>query len=311
METAAKIAIGAVALGGVLWLASGTSVAAPMPPRPDGKTQGQKDGCAAGAADGKSGLPQALNPTDAPGVAAAANASSDPAAYLSAYQAAYDSCWTSSKPSGGVPTKPAPGKTPPPGATGPDRAKALDAWGLGCNDGTDAGYAAGYAGDPAPSPSSGAALASGNTAAYRAAFLQAVPGAYAAGKGAMGLPGYEPGSSHADAILAGGKGACSGYFDGWYLSWVSGGAKTSGARQAVRSAAVALPTSCGACGGSTPEVGVFGLMRRRAAPRATRRSVSVGQTMERRRLPPGRKSLEFGAGPAATSDLVYSKGQGA
>jgi hypothetical protein len=284
METAVKVAIGVVAVGAGLWALAGSAGAATttVASKPDGKTQGGTDGCAAGTADAKAGKPAALNPTDDDGVRAAARATTDPVAYLAEFQTRYDACWTSTpKPGGGGGGGGEKPTSPPPGATGPDRAKALEAWGLGCDAGTDAGYAAGYAGSPAPTAPSGAAVASGNVAAYRAAFDQAKVGAYAAGSGAAGLPGYEPGSTHASALLAGGKGACSGYFDGWWLKWLAGGAKTSG----VQTAALGVP-----CAGCRREVGVGGLMRLRAAPRVTRRAVAGAIAIPRRA---GRKTVPF------------------
>jgi hypothetical protein len=231
MQTAAKVGIAVIAGGATLWLLSGTSSAG-TGVSSAAAARGTTDGCAAGTKDGKAGLSESLNPSSDSDAVAAAKASGDVKAYSDAYDTAYSDCYGKAyvaPPSGGGGGTKKPVVKPPPGATGPDKALAQKAYGLGCSDGARAGYYDGYNGNSnSPVPPASGAIASGNPEAYRASFREGYAQAYFAASTFAGIAGYEPDTLGADKIIGPSMAGCAGKFEGWFAAWAPAGVHTSG-----------------------------------------------------------------------------------
>lgn len=224
METLAKVAIGAVVLGGGLWLMSGTSNAAPA--KSTAAAAGTSDGCTAGTADGKAGRANsrpaiASNTTTVsdPTVNSAAQASGSPADYLQAYADGYDNCYNMyyapPAPSGGpkpTPIKPPPGV--PAGTTHLNKETLGNDYSAGCQAGAHAGYVDGF-------NNSGKSYDNSGSVARVAAYKQAYDSAFSLGQSDMFAGKDAPsdmGGSGMDTVgirVLGVSAGCAGGFDEW------------------------------------------------------------------------------------------------
>ncbi len=230
---------------------------------------GQKDGCAAGTSDAKSGVAEALNPSDGADPKAIA-ASGNPDAYKASYDSGFSSCYAkASTPAAPPPTSGGGGKTvkPPPGVKPGvtlSRSTLEAAYSSGCIDGARAGYMQGFNGSSRnPSPNSSLAAASGNIAAYGAAYSSAYSSAYskgssdaAAGKAAPGTP--DPSGMATDSLderVLGINLGCSAGFTAWLELYIgSTGAKVAGFSPSGGSAIVGMARALGIVAGRRPPV---------------------------------------------------------
>lgn len=265
------IAAGAAGLAGLVYYLASSSSTAGAGSAAAASAQGQKDGCAAGTADAKSGAAEALNPSDGADpkvIAASGNAD----AYKKAFDAGYASCYATAA----APPVPSPGsgggggKTPlkPPPGVKPgitlSKATLEAAYGAGCTDGARAGYMQGFNGAAKnASPNSSLAAASGNVAAYSAAYSSAYASAYskgssdaAAGRDAPGTPDASGMATDSlDERVLGINLGCSGGFTSWLELYVSStGAKVAGYASPPGSAIVGIARAFGIVAGRRPAV---------------------------------------------------------